>query len=217
MALSGALTLALALAAGAGDDRLLLCRPRLLGDPALARGEAVIEAARRHEGRFLDYGVACEDAAEGARAARRAGLSHAVAGTAEGKPEGSRFVLVLTEAGSDAVRAQRAVLVLPGEDAVRPLRKAFGELVEALPTKPGPRPGHVAAWSVAGAGAAAIAAGVVFAISARNADRRADSAADSAAYARANEQWKEKKKWSAVSLGVGGAALTAGLVWRVAF
>jgi hypothetical protein len=217
MALSGALALALALTMGAGDERLLLCRPRVLGDPALARAEAVAEAARRHEGRFLDYGVACEDAAEGARAARRAGLAHAVAATAEGKQDGSRFHLVLTEAGSDGIRFQRALQVSPGEDAVRPLRNALGELVDALPPEPGPKPGRVAAWSVAGAGVAAIAVGVVLAFSAKDAADRADSARDPAAYTRAHKESKDRRRWSAVSLGTGGAALAAGLTWRFAF
>jgi hypothetical protein len=36
--------LLLALALGAGADRLLLCRPTLAGDAALARPEALLEA-----------------------------------------------------------------------------------------------------------------------------------------------------------------------------
>ena len=96
MAVSAALIVALAIAS-AGSDRVLLCRPKVTGDASLARGEAVLDAARR-SGRFLDYGVVCEDGAEGARAARRVGLAHAVTATARrprrpcgsGGPEGER-------------------------------------------------------------------------------------------------------------------------------
>jgi hypothetical protein len=47
MILSGALTMALAIAASAEGERLLLCRPKVLGEPALARAEALTEAAHR--------------------------------------------------------------------------------------------------------------------------------------------------------------------------
>lgn len=216
MALSGVVTVALALAA-AGGERLLLCRPAVTGDPALARAEAVAEAARATPGRFLDYGVACDGAPEGARAARRAGLAHAVTATAEGRSEGSRFVLALSDAATAAVRAERAVEVAPGRDAARPLRTAFEQLLATLPPPPGPRPAHVAAWSVAGVGAAALVAGVALAVSARSAADRADEATDPGAYTRARARWRDRRTFSAVALGAGGAALAAGLTWRFAF
>jgi hypothetical protein len=211
----GAVTLALALA-GAGEGRLLLCRPHVAGDAALARGEAVVDAGRRSP-RFLDYGVACEDAAEGARAARRAGLAYAVATTAEGRVEGSRYVLVLSDAATEVERARRVLEVAPGSDAVRPLRSALAALVGTLPPPPGPRPAHVAAWSIAGAGVAAMVAGAVVALQARGAADDMDSAGDAAAYTGARERWKQRRSWSAVGLGVGGAALAAGLTWRFVF
>jgi hypothetical protein len=217
MPLTGALTLTLALAASAHGDRLLLCRPQVAGDPALARGDAVVEAGRKMAARFLDYGVACEDAAEGARAARRAGLAYAVAGTAEGRVEGTRYVLVLADAEGEAVRARRTIDVAPGVDAVRPLRSALGQLVDALPPGPGPDPAHVAAWSIAGFGVAALVAGVVVAVEARSAADRANAATDPGAYVRARNDWERARTWSALSVGVGGAALTAGLTWRFAF
>ncbi len=217
MALTGALTLTLALAAGAHGDRLLLCRPQIAGDPALARGDAVVEAGRRMSARFLDYGVACEDAAEGARAARRAGLAYAVAGRAEGRVEGTRYELVRADAESEAVRARRTIDVAPGADAVRPLRSALGQLVDALPPGPGPSPSRIAAWSIAGFGAAALVAGVVVAAEARSAAHRANAATDPGAYVRARKDWERARTWSGVSLGVGGAALAAGLTWRFVF
>lgn len=216
MALPGALALIVALAAGTGGDRLLLCRPKVTGDPALARGEALVEAARKG-GRFLDYGVVCEDVAEGARAARRMGLATAVSASAEGRLDGSRYVLVLADSTSEAERARRAVDVPPGADAVRPLRSALGELLASLPPKPGPKPAHVAAWSIAGAGAAALVAGTVFALKARDAADRANGAADPATYTSARDEWRSKRTTSGVLLGVGGAALGAGLAWRFAF
>jgi hypothetical protein len=216
MALSGALMLALALVAGAGDERLLLCRPRVIGDPALARAEAVAQAAKSAR-RLLDYGVVCDDVAESARAARRAGLAHAISGTADGRGEGSRYELVLADVETEAVRATRTVEVPPGADAVRPVRDALGQLVSSLPRGPGPRPAHVAAWAVAGAGVVALAAGTVVAFRARDAADRANGAADPAAYTSAREQWRDRRRTSGVLLGAGGAALAAGLTWRFAF
>lgn len=217
MALSGALTIALALAAGAGGERVLLCRPKILGDPALARAESVVAAARERGGRFLDYGVACEDEAEGARAARRAGLPHAVTATAEGRADGSRFVLVLADSGTSAVRARQALQVVPGQDAVRPLHAAFGRLLEALPPEPGPRPARVAAWTLAGVGVAALAAGAVLTVSARHAAQRADGATDLGERIRARKDWESKRLGAGISYGAGGALLAAGLAWRFAF
>ncbi len=214
--LSGVMTVVLALSAG-GGERLLLCRPAVAGDPALARVEAVAEAARAVPGRFLDYGVPCDGVPEGARAARRAGLAHAVTATAEGRSDASRFVLTLTDADTAAVRGERTLEVPSGRDAVRPLRTALEQLLGTLPPPPGPRPAHVAAWSVAGVGAAALVAGVALAVSAGNAADRADAAQDPAAYTRARAEWRDRRRWSAVALGAGGAALAAGLTWRFAF
>jgi hypothetical protein len=217
MPLSGALVMSLALAASAGGERLLLCRPKIVGDPALARAEALAEAARQVDGRFLDYGVACEDSGEGARAARRAGLPHSVAATAEGRAEGSRYHLVLADSEGEAVRAQRTLEVAPGRDAVKPLRVALTELVGALPPEPGPRVAHVAAWSVAGVGVAALAAGVALAFGAQDAAHRANGATDPATYTKARRDWDQRRRWSGASLGVGSAALAAGLAWRFVF
>ena len=82
--------LLVALALGASGDRLLLCRPILAGDPALARPEAVLEAGRSLGRDLLDYGVACDSPAEAARAAARAGLERAVSSVAAGASDGSR-------------------------------------------------------------------------------------------------------------------------------
>lgn len=212
-----AMLLALAATAAPEGGRLLLCRPAVAGDPALARAEAVAEAARGLPGRFLDYGVACAGPAEGARAARRAGLGHAVTATAEGHPEGSRFRLTLADATSEAIRAERSVEVPAGKEAIRPLRSALDQLLGALPPDPGPRPAHVAAWTVAGAGAAAVVAGAALAVSASRAADRADRAEDPASYTRARAERDDRRRWSAVALGAGGAALAAGLTWRFVF
>lgn len=216
MPLSGALTLALALVSTAGADRLLLCRAKVLGDPALARAEAFADAGRR-SGRFLDYGVVCEDGAEGARAARRMGFAHAVSATAEGRVDGSRYVLVLSDSADEARRAERTIDVAPGADPVRPLRSALSQLLEKLPPRPGPRPAHVAAWAIAGAGAAALAASAVFAARARDAADRANAAADPASFTSARAEWKDARGTSRTLLGAGGIALAAGLGWRFAF
>ena len=216
MAVSAALTLALALASAAGPERVLLCRPRVGGDAGLARGEALLEAAKP-TGRFLDYGVACDDAAESARAARRIGLAHAVSATADGRVEGSRYVLVLADADTEAERARRAIEVPPGRDAATPLRGALAELLRALPAPPGPRHPHLAAWVTTGAGAASLAAGIAFALGARSAADAADAATDPAAYTRARGDWRQRRVTSGVLLGVGAAAVAGGLTWRYAF
>ena len=125
-------------------------------------------------------------------------------------------MLALSDAESAAVRAERAVEVAPGRDAVRPLRAALEQLVATLPPPPGPRPAHVAAWSLAGAGAAALVARVALAVSARSAADRAEGT-DPGAYTRARAEWRDRRTWSGVALGAGGAALAAGLTWRFAF
>ena len=217
MALTAALISALAIASAAAGDRLLLCRPQIAGDPALARGEAVAEAGRSMSGRFLDYGVACEDASEGARAAKRAGLAYAVTSSAQGRSEGTRYELALADADTEAVRARRVVDVAPGVEAVRPLRSALDQLVETLPPPPGPRAAHVAAWSVAAAGVAAVVAGTVFALQARDAADRAGAASDLGGWARAKRDWDRYRTLSGASLAAGGAAIAAGVAWRFAF
>ncbi|HSN92259.1 MAG TPA: hypothetical protein VLS93_13595 [Anaeromyxobacteraceae bacterium] len=217
MALTGAVAMALALMAGGGEDRLLLCRPRILGDPALARGESIVEAGRALGGRFLDYGVPCEDAAEAGRAARRAGLGHGVSATAEGRTEGSRFVLTLAAARDEAELARRTVDVLPGADAAGPVKEALSQLAAAVPRARPERGRRLGPWLLVGAGAVALAAGGALAASASDAADRANAAANPAEYTAARAEWRSKRAWSAVALGAGGAAAAAGLTWRFAF
>jgi hypothetical protein len=217
MMLSGALTIALALSAGANDDRLLLCRPQVAGEPALARAEAVTEAASRLKGRFLDYGAVCQDAGEGARAARRAGLAHAVVSRAEGTPEAARFQLFLADAESDALRAQRLLEVKPGQDAIRPVKGALGDLLRTLPPPPEVNRRHVAGWVTAGVGVLAVATGAYFASQASDLYRKADQATDPEAYTHYRQQAADKRRASAIALGVGGAAIATGLTLRFAF
>ena len=211
------LTLALALVAGASGDRTLLCRPRVEGDAALARPEAVARAGSERGKRFLDYGVPCQDGAEAARAARRAGLNHAVSAVAEGRADGSRYVLVLSDADTEGERAKRAVDVAAGADAVRPVRSALDELLKTLPPKPGPKPAHVAAWAVTGAGVAAVAAGAVFASQARDAADQANAATDLGTYVRARDDWEAKRRNAAILSAAGGAAIVAGLTLAFRF
>lgn len=232
MLLSGALTILLALGAG-GDDRLLLCRPEVVGDPASARAEAVGQAARKLRGKFLDYGAECKDPGEGARAARRAGLAHAVVARAEGSTGGSLYELILADADAPAdadadadaeaegtaagIRAKRRIEVKLAADAVPPVKGALKELLETLPPKPGPDPQHVAAWTVVGVGAAAAVAGVVLSAQADRARERAQGSGDANAYQREKKRSLEKQKLGNLMLGVGGAAIAGGLTWRFVF
>src|SRR5512133_4060789 len=87
--------LTLTLAAAPASDRVLVCRARVEGDAALARGDAIAEATRGAGDLALDYGIPCESPAEAARAARRAGLAHAVVAVADGRTDGSHFELAV--------------------------------------------------------------------------------------------------------------------------
>lgn len=217
MHLSGALTLLLALGAGAGDDRLLLCRPEVTGDAGKARADAIGQAAKKISGKFLDYGAECKDPGEGARAARRAGLDHAVVSRADGTAEVTRYELVLSDAQGDEVRARRQLEVKLDADAVPPLKGALKELLKTLPPRPGPDPQHVAAWTVAGAGVAVLIAGLVMSSQADAASQKADRAGDPATHTRERKQAKQKRNQANVTMGVGAAALATGITWRFVF
>jgi hypothetical protein len=208
MPLTTALLFSLAL--GAGGDRLLLCRPALAGDPALARPEALLEAGRSLGRELLDYGVACDSPSEAARAAGRAGLSRAISSVATGAPDGSRYTLILTTATEDEL-GRRSLQVATGVDPVGPLAEALrGLRREAGLARPGwARP---AAWSLLGGGAAALAAGVVFGLQARDAARRADAATSPAGWLAAERSWKSQRTRSGVALAVGGVAVAGGAV-----
>ena len=212
-------SLLLVIAAGAGPgDRLLLCRPRILGDPALSRADAVAAAARELGQRFLDYGVACETPQEAARAARRAGLGNAVSSTAEGRADGSRFVLTLSDAVSEGEVGVRDLTVAPGANAVPPLERALRDL--ARQSEPPAAARSRLPWYLMGAGAAVLAAGGGFALAARSAADARDEAygrGDARAYVREDAAWRKWRAAAAVALGVGAAAAGAGLVWRLAF
>jgi hypothetical protein len=207
--------LLLALALGAGPDRLLLCRPTLAGDPALARPEALLEAGRALGRDLLDYGVSCESPAEAARAAARAGLERAVASTAAGAPDGSHYTLILTSADEEEL-GRRQLQVATGEDPVGPLSEAL----RALRREAGlARPGWVVptGWGLVGGGAAALAAGLVLGLQARDQARRADAATTPAGWVAAHGAWEQKRRQGAVALALGGVAVVGGAVVLVRF
>ncbi|HEY7724367.1 MAG TPA: hypothetical protein VH880_03480 [Anaeromyxobacteraceae bacterium] len=200
----------------AGSERLLLCRPVVRGEARLARADALPAAARQLGGRYLDYGVPCEEEAEAVRAARRAGLPHAVSATAEGRSDGSRFALTLSSAAEQRPVGRRELQVAPGDDAVAPLRLALLDLAEAA----APPPSRAGPWIAAGAGAAALASGGVLALLARSAasDRdRAGAAGDWRGYVEKDASWRQRRTAAGVAAGLGAAALAAGIAWRFAF
>jgi hypothetical protein len=210
MPLTTALLVSLAL--GAGGDRLLLCRPVVTGDPALARPEAVREAGRALGKDVLDYGVPCDSPAEAARAAGRAGLGRAVSSVAAGAPDGSRYTLVLTSV-DDEEQARRWLLVPTGTDPVTPLAEALRGLRKAGGA-PRPAWARPTAWSLWVGGAVAVVTGVVLGVQARDYARKADAAATPEEWVAANDAWKSHRTWSAVALGVGGAAVAGGAaIW----
>lgn len=208
-------TLLLTLALAAGPERVLLCRPVVQGDPALARPAAVAAAVRPLQGLFLDYGVPCESIGEAARAAGRAGLGHAVQTTADGRPEGASYLLVLANSEAEEV-GRRALQVAPSEDPAGPLRRALRELESSVP-RPPPRWPTVAGWALMGAGAAALTAGAVFALQARQESRRAEAAQTPEAWQAARDDWRRARDRSVAALAVGGGAAAAGLTLRLAF
>lgn len=217
MALSSVIIMTLAL--GAGSERSLLCRPAVAGDPALARADAVTTAGRQLSDAFLDYGVPCESAGEAARAAARATLGHGVFASAEGRADGSAYLLVLASPAREVDEEEvgrRALLVPPGVDPVGPLRAALKELDQQIP-RPPPRWPTVAGWTLMGVGVAALAGGTVLALQARSEARRADRATTPGAYRSAYRAWEQRRDGATVALVAGGAALGAGLVLKLKF
>lgn len=213
MPLTTALLVSLAL--GAGGDRMLLCRPKLAGDPALARPEAILEAGRTLGRDVLDYGVACESPAEAARAAGRAGLERAVSSVAAGSPEGSRYTLILTSAAEEEL-AWRTLQVPTGADPVAPLAAALRGLQRVAGTQ---HPAWVkpATWTLWVGGAISVAAGLVLGLQARDDARKADAATTPEDWVAADDAWRSHRTQSAVAYGVGAAALAAGTAIRFTF
>jgi hypothetical protein len=131
MIATSALALALLAAAPAPPGRILLCRPRVIGDEDEARRAAIAAAARGIPGRFLDYGVVCNDIPEAVRAARRAGLGRALTSTVERKGQITSYALSLAEASTGREIARRELAVTLGEDAVASLRRVLRDLADA--------------------------------------------------------------------------------------
>ncbi len=98
-----------------------------------------------------------------------------------------------------------------------PLKGTLQDLLKTLPPKPGPDPQHVAAWSVVGAGATVVVVGAVLASQARSAQSKANGATDPATYTRERKRARDRRSMSNLALGVGGAAVAAGLTWRFVF
>jgi hypothetical protein len=213
MPLTSALLVSLVIAAG--PERVLLCRPTVQGDPALARPEAVAAAVRPLQGLYLDYGVPCESLAEAARAAGRAGLGHGVLTSADGQADGAHYLLVLTTAQAEEV-GRRALRVSPGADAAGPLRRALEELEGTVP-RPPPRWPTVAGWTFLGVGAVALAAGAVLAAQARDQARQANSATSPQAWQAAHDAWQRDRSRGVAALAIGGGALAVGLTLHLAF
>ena len=213
MPLTTALLVSLAL--GAGGDRLLLCRPKLAGDPALARPEAILEAGRTLGRDVLDYGVPCESPAEAARAAGRAGLERAVSSVATGAPDGSRYTLILTSAAEEEL-GWRTLQVPTGADPVAPVAAALRALQRSGGT---PRPAWVkpVTWTLWIGGAVSLAAGLVLGLQARDYARKADAATTPEAWVAADDAWRSHRTSSAVAYGVGAAAIAGGTAIRFTF
>lgn len=211
---AAAALVAATLAASQAGDRILVCRALTSGDPALARGEAVAAASREAGERILDYGVPCESTGEAARAARRAGLGHAILVTAEGRTEGSLFELTVVDAEGRVVAVRRLALP-PGTEASGALASSLDALASELRRPETRRVQRRAAIGIAGGGAALLAAGAVLAGVARADADRANAATTPEDYVGAKGSWERSRTLSGVALGLGSAVLAAGIVWRV--
>jgi hypothetical protein len=211
--LASALLLA-ALAAEPSSDRVLLCRPAVAGDPALARADALLEAARALGDRLLDYGVPCESPGEAARAARRAGLAHALTAAAEGGSDGSVHEMAVVDADGRTL-AIRKVIAPPGGDLRRSLEASLEALLDGVPRPAAERTRRRGALAIAGGGLALVAGGLALAAVARGEADRANGAATPLEFLEARHAWGRSRAWSGVALGLGGAALAAGIAWRV--
>lgn len=210
---AAALVVATSLSAPVGE-RVLVCRPTITGDPALARGDALIEAVRERADQLLDYGVPCETSGEAARAAGRAGLTHAVLATVDGRTEGSVYALTVVDAEERLVEVRR-LEVAPGAQAARPLSSQLGALVAEL-RRPQTRAfQRKAALGIAGGGLALFAAGIVLAAVAHDDAARANAASTPEDYLGARRSWERDRVLSGLSLGLGAAALAGGIYWRV--
>jgi hypothetical protein len=215
MTLTTALLLTLALGTSGPDGRLLVCRPAVAGDAALARPDAVAEAGRTVGRRLLLYGAICETIPEAARAAERAGLRRALWSEAEGTPAGSRYRLTVVGVEAEPL-AERTLVVETGRDPVDPLAESLRALERETDT--GRRDWvEPTSWALIGAGAVAVAAGLVLAGQARRAARAADAATTPEAWSDAYDTWKSKRSASGAALIGGGLAVTAGVAVRLTF
>jgi hypothetical protein len=213
--------LSLMVAAGPADlklneDRLLLCQPQVTGVAQSVPAGALKTAAKAFGKVFIDYGAPCEQDEESMGAAKRAGVRFAIRTTAEGKVGVSRFVLRLNDAQTDKTVSSQNVDVPTGADAVEPLKAALAELSHSSPTRP-PEAKGSGPWYVVAAGAAVMAVGVGFALAAGSAASDRDSSVKDTNYITSDANWRKYKTMSGVSLGIGGAAVAAGLAWRFAF
>jgi hypothetical protein len=213
MPLTSALLVSLVLSAGA--ERVLLCRPTVPGDPARARPEAVADAVRPLADLYLDYGVPCESVGEAARAAGRAGLGHGVLTSADGRPDGAHYTLVLVTAEAEE-RGRRALRVAPGQEASPPLRRALEELEGTVPRPPAGWP-KIAGWTLLGAGVVALAAGALLAARARDEAQRAAAATSPPAWQGARDAWAADRRRGTAAFAVAGGALAVGLSLQLTF
>jgi hypothetical protein len=103
-------------------------------------------------------------------------------------------------------------------DPIQPIERALRELAKT--SEPPAARRSDAPWYVVGAGAAVLAAGTGFALAAGSAAKARDDAharGDARAYVEKDASWRTWRTAGGVALGVGAAAVAAGLTWRFAF
>jgi hypothetical protein len=137
-----------------------------------------------------------------------------VTATVEGRTEGSLFELSVLDA-EERVIAIRRLAVPPGGDAVRPVAAGLAALVDDLPRPEAERTRRRASVGLAAGGLAMLAGGAALALVARADADRANAATTPLEYLGARSEWRRSRGWSGAALGLGGAALMAGIVWRL--
>ncbi len=208
--------------------RLLLCKPKVLGNAKLARADALVDAAHASGVSFRDYSGVCETASEATNAAQLYHLRYAVMPSAEAQAGGSAFKLELAGPESDRALSNVRFEVANGVDLGATVKQAVSALVSRIPKAapeppepkappPPPEPVRWAPWLVAGAGATAMLVGAGFALGARQAADDRDGSRSAGDYVEANNRWKSRKTVSGAALGVGACAVAVGLTWRFVY
>ncbi len=201
----------------------IFCHPVVVGDPKLARADALMKAGKFYvNGGLRDRGSVCESFQEGYRAALVYRYRFVLLSSAEGKAYGSEYVLTMADAVKQTEIASRTVLIPYGADPLPQLEDAVWDLIHTIVMLAWPQPAAAPKanwepWVVVSAGIASIVVGIAFAAAADSSAHDRDRATTPAGYLNANQSMKSQRTISTVALVTGGLGVGVGLTWRLAF